>query len=47
MWGKRGEGDVVELWLLSQVSGVWGEGVTSGGRRVVALVPLLPALGWD
>lgn len=47
MWGKRGEGDVAELWLLSQVSGVWGEGVTSGGRRVVALVPLLPALGWD
>lgn len=42
-----GDGHGAASWLLSQVSGVWREGATSRGRRVLLLVPLLPAPGWD
>lgn len=44
---RGGDGDRAAPWLLSQVSGVWREGATSGGRRVLAFVLLLPAPGWD
>lgn len=46
---RGGDGDGAAPWLLSQVSGVWREGATSGGRRVLVLVLvlLLPVPGWD